>query len=483
MTNWSLQSKFNALLWTLTGLILTTVAQAWMLHTWSPWMSWPLVPALALAVWGQAAVQRWLAPIAKLDILTDEIQQGRFSARILNIGQVNELGRLCWKMNDMLDQLETYFRDQATTFRLHLDGHFYRKAFTAGLHGRFQAGLVNHNHLLDGIAEVQLEKMHNRLMTEVQQINSNHLLTNLASNQQDLINNNSEIQVVLSLATTTAVEARESQQMVSQVVQHLNTIIQRIEQVAEAVNQLNARRQDITESVQLITTIANQTNLLALNAAIEAARAGEAGCGFAVVADEVRTLAENSKNASESIGQNMSSFQRETEHMLEASQAMSEIADQSRHSIGTMEERFARFAVSAQETQSRAERVQDNSFGSLVKVDHVIYKQYAYMAIHTHGQDATYTDPIKVGHHNCRLGQWYDQEGREQFSSTHSFAALESPHIQVHDSVHRMLTYLDQDWRHNIEIQNAIAETMREVEQASTQVVQCIDRMVEEKHR
>ncbi len=71
----------------------------------------------------------------------------------------------------------------------------------------------------------------------------------------------------------------------------------RIQELSDGIKNIKTNADQITQVVDLITSIANQTNLLALNAAIEAARAGEAGRGFSVVADQVRKLADESKQA------------------------------------------------------------------------------------------------------------------------------------------------------------------------------------------
>ncbi len=64
---------------------------------------------------------------------------------------------------------------------------------------------------------------------------------------------------------------------------------------------LNSAAQAMSGIVQLIGDITGQINLLALNATIESARAGEAGRGFAVVASEVKNLANQAKQATDTI--------------------------------------------------------------------------------------------------------------------------------------------------------------------------------------
>jgi methyl-accepting chemotaxis protein len=132
-------------------------------------------------------------------------------------------------------------------------------------------------------------------------------------------------------AETAAGASRESAETANQggaVMQEAATTMEKIaaatSTVADKMDSLAHRSEEIGKVVSVIQEISEQTNLLALNAAIEAARAGEHGRGFAVVAGEVRRLAERTKGATEEIAGTIRSIQdetRETLHVMEESRA------------------------------------------------------------------------------------------------------------------------------------------------------------------
>jgi len=441
-----------------------------------------LMLGLALIARMLQVTSRWLAPLAQFDGIAREVAEGKFDSRITGYTDSNEIGRLCWNLNDMLDQLETYFRDVDVAFKATAGNKFLRRMQSAGLRGTFGNNLNSINGCLDAIATNNHQHMRNQLMSRVQALNAANLLGNLASSQADLVAITEHMKGVVEEANRTSADAQTSEAAVQAVVGQLGDMTRRVEQSGRTIGELNARGQEIQQAVALINDIADQTNLLALNAAIEAARAGEAGRGFAVVADEVRKLAENTKNASESIGQVMGNLMRETQAMLDDSTAMSEMAHDAAGVVGELAERFRQFACSAGNTLQKTSQGMEKSFASLIKVDHMIYKQRAYMALNSNG-DAQYVDAVKVSWHGCRLGKWYyEGDGKARFGGVPSFGAMEKPHAEVHRCAQAILPIITQPWEKDPALQEQLYKELECMERGSAGVMETIDRMVAEKN-
>lgn len=116
----------------------------------------------------------------------------------------------------------------------------------------------------------------------------------------------------------------------------------KVEAADQQAERLNTATQAMSGIVEMIGNITGQINMLALNATIESARAGEAGRGFAVVASEVKNLANQAKNATDTISREIGSL---TSIAGDVSGALSAI----KASIETVNEFIASTAAAVEE--------------------------------------------------------------------------------------------------------------------------------------
>nr|WP_263053168.1 CZB domain-containing protein [Sideroxydans lithotrophicus] len=110
-----------------------------------------------------------------------------------------------------------------------------------------------------------------------------------------------------------------------------------------------------------------------------------------------------------------------------------------------------------------------------------MYKQRSYVLVGQKDNDE-FRKAVEVDHHDCRLGKWYEGEGRTVFGEMPSFKQLLVPHGKVHDSVKMAVGLLDQKWERDTGVQDKIIEAMNAAEEASMSVMQILDKIVEEKH-
>jgi len=106
---------------------------------------------------------------------------------------------------------------------------------------------------------------------------------------------------MMNISQETTQKMQGYMELMEKTTDDMEVIEQSAHHTGESIASLEAGIKEILEFANTIAGITAQTNLLALNASIEAARAGDMGKGFSVVAEEVRVLADDSKQASDSI--------------------------------------------------------------------------------------------------------------------------------------------------------------------------------------
>lgn len=188
-------------------------------------------------------------------------------------------------------------------------------------------------HISDSMSTVS-DTVDQMLLTSKKQ---NQAFQNTRDHFNDLSSSIQEMNAVIHQVTgkTEAANDRASaaNQDSSEALRFINELGNETHETLDHIHALNARSDEITKVVTVISGISEQTQLLALNATIEAARAGEAGKGFVVVAKEISKLADQTDEATRSVRQLVVTIQEETHRALSKIETTDQTAKNSTEKI------------------------------------------------------------------------------------------------------------------------------------------------------
>ncbi|MGL2500737.1 chemotaxis chemoreceptor TlpD [Helicobacter pylori] len=282
-----------------------------------------------------------------------------------------------------------------------------------------------------------------------------------------------ETGLLLNAAKNGEAHSTEGLGTVNKTGQDIESLYEKMQNATSLADSLNQRSNEITQVISLIDDIAEQTNLLALNATIEAARAGEHGRGFAVVADEVRKLAEKTQKATKEIAAVVKSMQQEANDIQTNTYDINSIVGSIKGDVEELKSTVKNNMIVAQAAKYTIYNINNRVFCGLAKLDHVVFKNNLYgMVFGLNSFDIT-------SHKSCRLGKWYyEGAGKENFSNTSGYRALESHHASVHAEANDLVKAVQED---HITDSKYLEHKVHLMEDSAKHVKENIDKMFYEK--
>ena len=414
--------------------------------------------------------------ISGIKDFTDMIRlaaSGDFNQECIHCNTETELGILGTQLAKLMHSVKILISEINLTITDASQGVFTKQISSQGVEGEFVTAIENVSKSIDYMKEQSLKVKRDTFNSQLSAKNTSvsESLSIIISNLRENIGNLKEVTQATSHASDLSTNSRQN---IADIVEELTDLNEQVNSNNSSISELADQTNEITSVIELITDIADQTNLLALNAAIEAARAGEHGRGFAVVADEVRKLAERTHKATGEISVSIKSLQQGMSEIQNSSTIMANTVEGSTEKIYGFESTLEELSSSSKEIVTYSYEMENSIFVVLAKLDHILYKSRAYNSVMSLEKLLVTQTP-----HECRLGKWYDNEGKERFESTPSYAKISAPHAVVHNNANQNLMYLENDAQNDtLEHADLIIDNFDKMEIASRTLFELMDSML-----
>lgn len=358
--------------------------------------------------------------------------------------------------------------------------------------------LNNENNTLK--LSISKEKQNEELLASILSLwltEKDNWLKNLESLQSSWINSVTALHAAIDILNVQISKLKQNWESLDQILLQIKDLTDLIFSFSTLVDEVNSKISWLFEFSNQIKHIAKEIKFLSINASIEASKIWDQWKGFKVVWNRVKELSDTASELASSIDLWLTDFREWfNKYFLEQFLEIKKKTEAVSECIWFIRNSFDATTHSMVDTNRQLEYVESLFFISLVKVDHIVFKQIAYKFVTDKSWlSVEEREIIKKTHKECRLWCWYDKERKwsvcdsvhawkwhSKHSSSPLYSKLDKPHAMFHQLVASIIKIVESwDWKHSVKDYKKLEQLFQKAENCSLEIFNLLDNLLSER--